>query len=82
MVSQDSAGRIWHRGTQIGIIYMCVAIVWLGVTMTQDPDGPYSWLSKFGFSVVLLPLAAASHGYAIADRERVQKQKDATESAD
>ena len=70
MLTQDNAGRFWHRGTKIGLVYATIAFVWFGVTTTQEPGGPHAWLSNLGVFVVVFPFAAASHAYAIAERQR------------
>jgi len=82
MFTPDSVGRFWHRGTKIGLVYTLIAFVWFGVTMTQDPDGPYGWLETWAILVALLPIAAASHGYAIAERAQIRNQADKTTSRD
>ena len=70
MITQDVNGRFWHRGTKLGLAYAVLAFVIFGVTMTQDPDGPLAWLSNLGPLLILVPLAAASHGYVAGQRDQ------------
>ena len=39
--------------------------------MTQDPEGPFAWLSNFGLMIILAPMAAASHAYAWGQRDQM-----------
>lgn len=75
MLRQDINGKLWHRGTKLGVIYAVVTFIIFGITMTQEPDGPYAWLSNFGPLLILMPLAAASHAYSAGQID--QSQKDA-----
>lgn len=71
MITQDIQGKLWHRGTKIGLIYSVIAFIIFGVTMTQAPAGPYAWLANFGPLLILVPLAAASHAYVAGQRSRL-----------
>lgn len=71
MITQDINGRWWHRGTRLGVVYSVVAFLIFGVTLTQDPDGPYAWLANFGPLLILVPLAAASHAFVAGQRDRL-----------
>ena len=77
MLTPDENRRFWHRGTKIGVTYGLIALVILGVTTTQDPEGSLSWMSnkwfeRFGLIASLLPLAAASQAY-VAGRKDASK---------
>jgi hypothetical protein len=63
MIRPDVNGKLWHKGTKLGVIYSLIVAVIFGVTTTQDPDGSLLWLEKFSFLLYLAPFAAASHGY-------------------
>jgi hypothetical protein len=71
MLTQDIDGKLWHRGTKLGLIYAVIAFIVFGVTMTQDPEGPLAWLSNFGPLLILAPLAAASHAYVAGRRDQL-----------
>lgn len=68
MITPDIHGRLWHPGTRLGLICSAIAFVVFGVTMTQDPDGPYAWLANFGPVLVLVPVAATTHAYRSGQR--------------
>lgn len=81
MLTPDENRRFWHRGTRIGIIYGLIALVILGITTTQDPQGSLAWLShkwfeRFGLIASLLPLAAASQAYVAGRKDAAQSQSD------
>ena len=70
MITPDEKGNIWHRGTKLGLIYSLVAFIVFGVTMTQDPNGPYAWLANFGPILILVPTAAASQAYVAGRKDQ------------
>jgi hypothetical protein len=81
MLTPDENRRFWHRGTKIGVIYGLIALVILGITTTQDPEGPLGWLShkwfeRFGLIASLLPLAAASQAYVAGRKDAAISQSD------
>lgn len=75
MIATDRKGRLWHRGTKLGLIYSVITLIVFGVTMTQDPDGPLAWLSSFGPLVILIPLASATQAYAWGQRDQFESSR-------
>ena len=69
MVTPDKTGKVWHRGTKLGLVYAVITFLVLGLTTSQDPEGTLAWLQKFSFLVVIAPLAAASQAYVLGLRD-------------
>jgi len=73
MITPDEAGKFWHRGTRLGLIYTVITSVILGVTTSQDPGSSLAWLEKFSFLAALAPLAAASQAYVAGRRDMINQ---------
>ena len=70
MMTPDETGRVWHRGTKLGVYYaiaMAVALLVFGVVPQEVPA--LSWLEKFQFIILLAPVAAASKAYMLGRRD-------------
>ena len=70
MMTPDDSGRLWHRGTWLGLYYaiaMAVVLLITGIVPKEIPT--LSWLEKLQFLVLLAPIAAASKAYVIGRRD-------------
>lgn len=72
MLTRDINGKYWHRGTQLGVLYMLVALLCMVLTIEPNDTFPawlqHWWLRAFASLWPLFPLVAASHAYVVGQR--------------
>ena len=69
MFTPDESGKIWHRGTRIGLCYAVVLVIVLALLGSIDDETPkLKWLKKFDFVAFFIPIAAGSQSYVAGKR--------------
>ncbi len=78
MLTQDVYGRFWNPGLRLGIVYGIIAGVLYAVLdyTLHNSETPERWLPMIAGFLILAPIAAASHAYAVGQRSQIKAQRE------